>query len=156
MDKFPSSHIVKIGIVVRDIEKAVKAYADLFDIPAPEIKQARTDFTPKPGEKTPHTVFRGKEGRDRIKTARVLIEPIYIELIEPVDDFGPWHEFLQTRGPGVFMMATEAKSGFAEVERFMAAKGMPMFHKTEKGSQRYGYFETADKLGITLEFKELD
>jgi hypothetical protein len=38
----------------------------------------------------------------------------------------------------------------------MARKGMPIFHKTEKGTQRDGYFETAEQLGITLEYKEID
>jgi hypothetical protein len=161
MDKFPTNHIVKIGIVVRDIEKAVQAYAALFDIPFPEIHPAKPagplPTEPlTPGGKIPNTVFRGKNGMDRIKTAVIKLEPIYIELAEPVDDFGPWHEWLEKKGPGVCWMATEAYSGFSEVEDFMAHKGMPIFHKTEKGTQRYGYFDTADKLGVTLEFKELD
>jgi hypothetical protein len=155
LKKFPTTHMIKIGIVVRDVEKAAQAYADLFDIPVPVVKQPR-EWKQVPGEKTPGTVFRGKQGYDKIKTAQIKLEPIYIELIEPVDDFGPWHEFMEQHGPGVFFMATEAPSGFGDVEALMAAKGMPIFHKTEKGTQRYGYFDTAEKLGITLEFKEID
>ena len=161
MEKFPTKRIVKIGIVVRDIEKTVKEYAALFDIPVPEIRPARPAGPPPvesdlPGGKVPGTVFRGKKGMDRIKTAVIPLEPIYIELAQPVDDFGPWHEFLEKNGPGVFWMAAEAPQGFSEVEEMMARKGMPIFHKTEKGTQRYGYFETAQHLGVTLEFKEID
>jgi hypothetical protein len=161
MDKFPTNHVVKIGIVVRDIEKTVRAYADLFDIPLPEIRPARPAgaIPPEPsvpGGKTPGTVFRGKRGMDRIKTAVIKLEPIYLELAQPVDDFGPWHEWLEKHGPGVYWIATESLNGFSEVEEMMARKGMPIFHRTEKGTQRYGYFETAEQLGVTLEFKELD
>jgi hypothetical protein len=161
MEKFPTNRIVKIGIVVHDIEKTARAYAALFDIPAPEIRPAKAPgplpTEPEhPGGKVPSTVFRGKKGLDRIKTARIMLEPVYIELIQPVDDFGPWHEYLEKHGPGVFFMAAEAPGGFCEVEELMARKGMPIFHRTEKGSQRYGYFETAEQLGITLEYKEID
>jgi hypothetical protein len=159
MDKFPTNRIVKIGIVVEDIEKAVKAYADLFDIPLPEIRPPKPAGSPpaeppEPGR--PGTVFRGKPGTDRIKTAVIKLNPVYLELAQPVDDFGPWHEWLKKRGPGVYWIATEGSGGFSDVEEMMARKGMPIFHKTEKGAQRYGYFETADLLGVTLEFKELD
>jgi hypothetical protein len=161
MEKFPTNHIVKIGIVVRDIEKAVKSYAALFDIPLPEIRPARPAGPPPvepevPGGKVPYTIFRDKKGVARIKTAKIMLEPIYIELAQPVDDFGPWHEYLEKHGPGVFFMSAEAPGGFAGVEEMMARKGMPIFHKTEKGTERYGYFETMEQLGITLEYKEID
>jgi len=161
MDKFPTKRIVKIGIVVKDIEKTVKEYADLFGIPVPQVRPARPAGPPLtepeiPGAKVPGTVFRGIKGMDRIKTAVIPLEPIYIELAQPVDDFGPWHEFLEKHGQGPFWMATEAPGGFNEVEEMMARKGMPIFHKAEKGTQRYGYFETWEQLGIALEFKEID
>jgi hypothetical protein len=161
MDKFPTDRIVKIGIVVKDIERAVRAYADLFDIPLPEIRPPKSvDFLltghRTTGEEAPGAVFRGKRGMDRIKTAVIKLKPVYLELVQPVDDFGPWHEWLENRGPGVYWIASESFNGFDEVEEMMIRKGMPIFHKTEKGTQRYGYFETADLLGVTLEFKELD
>jgi hypothetical protein len=155
MDKFPTNHMIKIGIVVRDIEDAVNAYADVFNIPIPEIKPPR-EWKQMPGEKAPGTIFRGRRGFDKIKSARIALDPFYIELIEPADDFGPWYEYLQKHGPGVFFMAAEASAGFSDVEEMMAKKNMPIFHKAEKGTQRYGYFDTFDKLGITLEFKEID
>ncbi|GHV36210.1 lactoylglutathione lyase [Spirochaetia bacterium] len=156
MDKFPTNHIVKIGIVVRDIEKAVQYYAKLFNIPAPEIHHPR-DRKPEPetGNK-PGSVFRGKTEVGQIITAVVKLEPIYIELIQPLGGPSPWEEFIQQHGEGVHYMAFEAPSGFSDVENFMAQNGVPIYHKTEKGTQRYGYFETHDKLGITMEFKEID
>jgi hypothetical protein len=155
MEKFPTNHIVKIGVVVKDIEKAAKVYAGLFDIPIPEIHYPK-EHKQEPGGKVPGTIFRGKKEPARCITAVVKLEPIYIELIQPLDEPSPWNEFLQEKGPGVHYMAFESPSGFTEVEDLMAKKGMPIYHKTEKGAQRYGYFETAAQLGITLEFKEID
>jgi hypothetical protein len=160
MEKFPTNHIVKIGIVVGDIEKSVKTYADIFDIPVPEIRLPKPaeplSIEPQGPRRVPGTVFRGKQGMDRIKTAVIKLEPVYLELAQPVDDFGPWHEWLEKHGPGAYWIALEGFDGFSGVEEMMARKGMPVFHKTEKGTQRYGYFETLDLLGVTLEFKELD
>jgi hypothetical protein len=147
--------MVKIGIVVKDIEKTVQVYADLFDIPTPEIHYPR-EHKQEPGGKAPGTIFRGKKEPSRCITAVVKLEPIYIELIQPLDEPSPWNEFLRAKGSGVHYMAFESPSGFTEVEDLMVKKGMPIYHKTEKGTQRYGYFETADQLGITLEFKEID
>ena len=52
MDKFPSTNIVKIGIVVKDIEKAVKKYAAIFNVPLPEIRYPQ-ERKPVDGGKTP-------------------------------------------------------------------------------------------------------
>ena len=155
MDKFPSNHIVKIGIVVNDLEAAVKAYAKLFNIPEPEIHLPTTHVKVE-GGREPGSIYRGQEVSGKCKTAMIPLEPIYIELIEALDEPSPWTEFKQKYGQGVHYMAFEAASGFSDVENLMAAQGMPIYHKTEKGKQRYGYFDTEDTLGITVEFKEID
>ena len=37
----------------------------------------------------------------------------------------------------------------------MKSRGMPMYYKHEKGTMRYGYFESIANLGVTLELKEM-
>lgn len=154
MEHFPTNHIVKIGVVVKDIEKAVKYYEDLFDIEPPKIHLPKPR-TAKPGEREPYTIYRGKKMETRCKTAVVKLEPIYLELIEPLDEPSPWKEFQDKHGQGVHYVAFVA-DGFEETETFMADKGISMIQKTEKGTQRYGYFDTEEQLGITLELKEMD
>ncbi len=155
MDKISTNRMVKIGIIVDDIEKAVEYYADLFNIPKPEVKTPKPKNTmPVEGNK-PYTWYRGEYRTARCKTAVVGIEPIYIELIEPLDEPSPWTEFKEKHGQGVHYMAFNIDD-FKGHEELMEKKGMPIYHKTEKGKERYGYFETASKLGITLEFKEID
>jgi hypothetical protein len=45
-------------------------------------------------------------------------------------------------------------NGFQQNIDFMAAQGYPVIFAQEKGYERYAYFDTADKLGVTLEIKE--
>ncbi|MCL2094127.1 MAG: VOC family protein [Treponema sp.] len=156
MEKFPTSHIVKIGIVVKDLEAAAKKYAEIFGIPVPKINFPSQEKLDEDAKGEPASVFRGSKAHTRCITTVINLEPIHIELIQPVAEPSPWTEFLDAKGQGVHYMAFEAPEGFKEVEDFMASKGVPIYHKTEKGSSRYGYFETAEELGITVEFKEID
>lgn len=146
--------MVKIGIVVEDIEKAAQYYADLFNIPKPEVKYPNPPPAPVEGNK-PYSCYRGEYRTTRCKTANIKLEPIYIELIEPLDEPSPWTEYKEKHGQGVHYMAFNIDD-FQGHEELMKQKGMPIYHKTEKGKERYGYFETYSKLGITVEFKEID
>ena len=81
--------------------------------------------------------------------------PVTVELIEPVDQESPWAEFLRERGEGIFSLVFTVKDFDAHVER-LAAEGMPIYHRGEYGSGRYAYFESQDKLGITLCIQEIE
>jgi methylmalonyl-CoA/ethylmalonyl-CoA epimerase len=93
LEKISTNHMVKIGIVVANLEEAVSYYTDLFDLPT----QAPHDQQPQ-GKKqtegnTPYVWYRGEYRNARCRTAVIPIEPIYLELIEPLDEPSPWTEF---------------------------------------------------------------
>lgn len=152
MEKISTNHIVKIGIVVDDIEKAAEYYAELFKIDKPFIRVPDPNKAPDPKA---YKWYKGEYRSFRIKTAVVKLEPIYIELVEPIDDNSPWADFKKKHGSGVQFMAFNI-DGFEEHLNLMEHKGMPAFLKEEKGKERYAYFDTAALLGVTLEFKEID
>jgi hypothetical protein len=153
IEKISTNKIVKIGIVVPDIEKAAKHYAEVFNIDVPEIRIPKTDA---PVDPRAYTVFKGERKEHvRCKTAIVPLEPIYIELIEPFDQPSPWSEFLDAHGQGVHYLAFNIE-GFEEHVEFMNRNDMPVIQKTEKGHERYAYFDTVEKLGVTIEVKEVD
>lgn len=152
MDKISTDQIVKIGIVVDNIEEAVKHYAEIFNIDVPSIRVPRTDVQPDPRA---YTMLRGEYRNVRCKTAIVPLKPIYIELIEPYHEPSPWNEFKAKHEQGVHYVAFNIE-GFNEHIELMEERGMPVIQKTEKGHERYAYFDTESKLGITLEFKEVD
>lgn len=152
MDKISTNQIVKIGIVVSDIEQAVAHYSALFNIPAPEIRTPNPNAVPPPNAST---WYRGADRAAKCRTAVIRLEPIYIELIEPLEGASPWSEFKQAHGQGVHYLAFNIE-GFQDHIDLLNASGMPVYYKQDKGKERYAYFETADQLGVTLEFKEID
>jgi len=152
MEKISTNKIVKIGIVVEDIEQAARYYADLFHIEMPEIKIPKPNTNLNPNS---NTWFRGESQASKCKTAIIPLNPIYIELIEPIDEKSPWGEFKKQHGQGVHYLAFNI-DGFQEHIDLMSRKEMPVYYTQDKGKERYAYFETIKQLGVTLEFKEID
>ncbi|GGE31424.1 lactoylglutathione lyase [Pullulanibacillus camelliae] len=151
MNNILSKDIVKIGIVVQNIEQAVLEYAKLFDIDVPEVK-VPTLSTEQTANK--NNLYRGEYRQTGCKTAVIPLRPVYIELIEPLNHPSPWTEFQEKHGQGVHYLAFNI-DGFEEHANFMESQGIGMIQKTEKGHERYAYFETEDRLGVTIEFKEI-
>ncbi|WP_163538167.1 VOC family protein [Gracilibacillus sp. YIM 98692] len=151
METISTKKIMKIGVVVEDIEKSAKAYAELFGLEEPVIKVPDLSVPSTPDG--PHTIYKGEYRTTGCKTAVIPVEPIYIELIEPLNHPSPWTEFQEKHQQGVHYLAFNI-DGFAEHAAFMESKDMPVVQKTEKGHERYAYFDTEKTLGVTIEFKE--
>jgi methylmalonyl-CoA/ethylmalonyl-CoA epimerase len=151
MDKI-ATDVVKIGIVVNNIEEAARRYAELFNIEPPAIRIPDPNAPVNPAA---YKLYKGERRQTRIKTAVIKLKPIFIELIEPIDENSPWSDFRDEHGQGVQFVAFHVE-GFDEHLALMERKGMPSFFREEKGKERYAYFETESALGITLEFKEID
>jgi methylmalonyl-CoA/ethylmalonyl-CoA epimerase len=155
VERISTNHMVKIGIVVDNIEKAVQYYADIFNIEKPEIHVHDHTKDPVPtSDEGAYTWYDGEYRNYSIKVAMVMLEPIYIELIEPFDEPSPWTEFKKRHGQGVHYMAFDVE-GFQDHIDLMERNGMKLIQKTEKGPERYAYFDTVPKLGLTVEFKEI-
>jgi catechol 2,3-dioxygenase-like lactoylglutathione lyase family enzyme len=141
-----SNVVIQIGIVVKDIEKTSKAYAELLglDIPKWEI----TD----PVEIS-HTQYRGKPSKARAKLAFFELGNIVIELIEPVAGPSTWQEFLGTKGEGVHHIAFEIKSMDKQIASLKAI-GVPLIQRGDYAGGCYSYLDGAPKLGVILELLE--
>ena len=143
---FGQGTIVQIGVVVRDIEKASAAYADLLGVPAP--KWSWTD-----AEDKAHTQFKGKPSPARAKLAFIELKNITLELIEPDQNPSTWREFLDAKGEGVHHLAFEVK-GMDGQTALLEKKGMPLLQKGDYEGGRYAYIDGAAKLGLILELLE--
>jgi hypothetical protein len=153
MGKLNSTTIVKIGVVVRNIEDVAKRYGELFNVPTPKVNIPDPEKPVNPGT---YKRFRGKEYKVLLKHTRIDLDPIYLEVIEPYDDTpSPWLEHLNKFGPSVCFISFFIK-GFREEIQIMANQGYPQIFEEEKGHERYAYFDTLEKLGITVELKERD
>lgn len=154
MEAISNKNIVKLGIVVNNVEEAAKYYAKIFGMEVPPVSEPGPEAPPDPTGRS-YVWYNGSDRKPRCKYAKIYTEPIYLELIEPLPDVpNPFTEFLEKRGPGVFFIAFYVE-GFGEHIRFMEDLAMPLTFKHDKGHERYAYFDTIAKLGVTLEFKEV-
>ena len=145
-EAFGSRVVCQIGLVVRDIEKSAKAYADLFGVDVP-------DWSLTDPEEKAHTRYRGKSTEGRAKLAFFQVGEVSLELIEPVGGPSTWQEFLETKGEGVHHMAFQIK-GMDEQVAILEKKGMPLVQRGDYTGGCYGYIDSSSQLGVILELLE--
>lgn len=138
--------ICQIGLVVRDIERTAKAYADLFRMDMPSI------ITTDP-EETAHTKFRGAPTQARAKLAFFKMGDISLELIEPVGEPSTWKEFLDEHGEGVHHIALRI-DGMERVLTFLEGKGISAIQRGDYTGGRYAYVDSAPSLAVIIELLE--
>lgn len=143
---FGGGVITQIGLVVKDIEKTSKAYADFLGVDSPE------SFLTDTVEKA-HTEFKGESTEARAKLVFFQLENITIELIEPVGGPSTWQDFLETKGEGIHHIAFEIKRMEKKI-RLLAGKDMPLLQSGDYEGGRYSYIESTKQLGTILELLE--
>jgi methylmalonyl-CoA/ethylmalonyl-CoA epimerase len=153
MEHIDNRNLIKIGILVDDIEEAAKQYSMLFGMDMPAIRIPDLTRVPQHTE-SGYTWYRGKFIAGRVKLANMQMGPVTVELLEAYDEPGPWNEFKQQHAQGVHFI-TFTVAGFEQHIDFVESKGFPLAHKGEYGSGRYCYFDTIEKLGVTLGLQEL-
>ncbi|MDR2102977.1 MAG: VOC family protein [Treponema sp.] len=87
---------IQIAIIVRDIEKAARTWAELFDVPVPPIRVSERG----PQE---NLTYRGKKADYGLKLALINAKDrgFVIELHEPLGGESTFQEFLDKHGQGV-------------------------------------------------------
>ena len=138
--------ICQIGLVVRDIERSAKAYADVFGMEMPKI--IVTD-----PEELAHTKFRGASTHARAKLAFFKMGQLSLELIEPVGEPSTWKEFLDAHGEGVHHIAFQVE-GMDQVLEFLEGKGISVVQRGDYTGGRYSYVGSAPVLGVIIELLE--
>lgn len=138
--------VVQVGIVVKDIEKASRAYAEILGLEVPAW--SLTDTYDKA-----HTEFRGKPSEARAKLVFFELENLTIELIEPVGGPSTWREFLDEHGQGVHHIAFEVK-GMDEKIKLLGDRGISLLQKGDYEGGRYAYVDGTKNLAVILELLE--
>lgn len=140
--------ITQIGLIVRDIEKTARTYAEVFGVDVPPINW--TD----PVEKA-ETEYRGSSSLARARLAFFDMGSLQLELIEPDEHPSTWREFLDKHGEGVHHIAFNIK-GMKERIELLSENGMPLVQKGEYTGGRYAYVDTVPQLKVMLELLEND
>ena len=137
--------ICQVALVVRDVKATAKAYADLFDMPMPEIVQV-------PLPEIAHTEVRGKPSKTRAQIAVFRLGQIVLELTQPDEEPSSWKEFLETHGEGVHHIAfmTEDRD---KVVQYFAEQNMPVRHYGEYPGGNYTVFDCAELFKVLIQVK---
>ncbi|MBN2411380.1 VOC family protein [candidate division KSB1 bacterium] len=145
-DILGTQKVTQIGLIVKDIEKSSRAYAEFFGMEQPEI------IITDPLEKA-NTNYKGNSTTARAKLAFFNFDNITIELIEPVGEPSTWQDFLTTNGDGVHHIAFEVKDAGDKISQ-LEKKGMPLIQRGDYEGGCYNYIETTPQLGVLVELLE--
>ena len=130
---FAGASVQHVGLVVHDINTAVKDYADFLGVPVPEVGEARTI-----------QYVDSYEG-DHSAWARIAMfgmGDILLDLVEPVGGASPWRNHLDRAGEGLQHVCIEVDDVAPAVQELLRRGGTP---------ETTSYVNMVDALGITFE-----
>jgi methylmalonyl-CoA/ethylmalonyl-CoA epimerase len=109
--KSPFSKLAHVGVVVRDMDKAIERLSSLGIGPFEAISVPPA--TGKP-------LFRGRpfDLDLKVKGLAAKIGEVKLELLQPVDGDSPWKEFLDSKGEGIHHIAFAVDDIDKEVAKF--------------------------------------
>lgn len=140
---------LQIGIVVRDLDTAMRTYIDEHGIGPWEV----VEFHAGEAESL-HEHGRPVDRSWRLATA--MVGTVQWELIEPLDDESDYARFLAERGGGVHHIAVRP-TNFDQAVAEIAVKGKePVLSGTFGPDIRVAYLPTEDDLGVIVEIFSLD
>ena len=144
---FLKNGIAQVGLVVKDLDRAVEAYWNLFGI-------GPWHFYTYGKPLVKRMTYHGQPTEYRMRVALSWLGPLRIELIEILDGDTVYDEFVRKHGYGVhhFGLLVEdmedaiAQAKTAGLEMTMDGAGFGL-----DGDGHYAYLETEDLIGTTLE-----
>jgi methylmalonyl-CoA/ethylmalonyl-CoA epimerase len=139
---------VQVGLVVRDIEAAAKAWAELLGLPVPPVSV--TDLVD-----VAHTEYQQQPTPARAKLAFLKLGQVSLELIEPLGEPSTWNDQLASHGESLHHLAFVVQ-GLAERLPGLAAAGMPVVQRGDYKGGRYVYLDARERLGAVVELLEND
>jgi methylmalonyl-CoA/ethylmalonyl-CoA epimerase len=137
------NEVNQIGIVVRDVEKAMKNYADFFGITFPKV------FFPDYFNK----MYRGQPSDFSMKIALGMMGNLQIELIEVLRGKTIYEEFLERNGEGLHHLGFVVKDMDKRVET-LRDLGIGVLMSGERVGAKFAYMDTEPIVGVIFEFIE--
>jgi methylmalonyl-CoA/ethylmalonyl-CoA epimerase len=134
---------LQIGIVVRDLDVAMRAYVDDYGIGPWDVYE----FNPT-NAKDLHEYGRPVERSWRL--AITMVGQVMWELIEPLDDESVYARFLADKGEGVHHIAVATPS-FDDAVAAQAEKGNSLPLSGEFNGGKVAYLPTERDLGVIIE-----
>ena len=141
--------VCQIGLLVHDIEKTSKDWAEFLGVDVPNISITGT-------REEAQTKYMGKDSDARAKLAFFPVGPnVTVELIEPDKTPSTWRNDLDKNGEGFHHVAFVIK-GMKEKIEICGKQGFKLLQTGEYTGGRYAYIDANDKLKLVLELLEND
>ncbi len=138
----------QIGLVVPDIEAAVRAWATILGVPEPTILITDTvDLA--------HTEYKGQATPAQAKLAFFPMGQITLELIQPLGEPSTWNDQLVQHGASLHHIAFEIKGMGARIAE-LDEHGLKLVHRGDYTGGRYAYLDGQEKFGAVIELLEND
>jgi catechol 2,3-dioxygenase-like lactoylglutathione lyase family enzyme len=139
--------VCQIAVVVRDLERSARAYADFLGLPVPAF------ITTAPGHEVGQT-YDGRPSDARCRLAFFELENTTIELIQPLGGPSSWQAVLDAQGEGIHHIAFQV-TDTAGKTRTLAERGIPLLHQGgDPRTGQFSYFDARTTLGIIVETLE--
>ena len=136
--------IVQIGVVVEDIQKAMKQYWDILGLGPWRIHTyaLQTGMT--------HMTIRGKPKRYGMKLAIAYVGNTMWELIEPLEGPSIYKDFLREKGRGLHHLQC-AVGDYQQAVEALEKKGIGSMMSGTNPQAAFNYLDTEKELGVILE-----
>jgi len=141
-----SKTITQVAVVVKDIDNARIAWAQVLGVKAPEVSIAESNFS-RP------TLYKGNPSDAKAKLAFFAMDNLQIELIQPLGGKSTWQEFLDKNGEGIHHIAFQVKD-INGMEKKFELQGMPTVQRGGWDGGAYSYIDASKNLGCILELLE--
>lgn len=128
-----------VGVIVPDVDKAAREYADVLGIPVPQTRE----FT---GVPFPDDYTGDRNAHPKVTT--IQLANMSIELLQPIGGKSPWRDHLDQFGPGLHHIAFGVPDVAQAVAQLQAAGGKYVLGKA--GFQA-AYVDLKPILGFTAE-----
>lgn len=141
-----SKKVAQVAVVVKDIDKARNAWAQILGVKAPDVSVAESHFS-RP------TLYMGNPSDAKAKLAFFEMDNLQIELIQPLGGKSTWQEFLDKNGEGIHHIAFQVKN-IDRVEKEFALLKMPTVQLGGWDGGAYSYIDSSKEIGCILELLE--
>jgi len=130
----------QVGIVVSDIEKAVRYFSSLWNVGPFRFLQVDV----------PDAILHGKQTPLRTKLAFAQVGPIELELIEPGEGESIYREFLRAKGEGLHHLRITVSDIEKEVAKW-EERCIGILQSADTPMVRFAYMDTEGIIGTILE-----
>ena len=144
-DRIMLKEIVHVCVVVKDVEKTAKEYAEKFGVGPWRIREVETPAT--------RASVRGEAVSYRLKFGHAKMGPISLELVETLEGRTVYQEFLEEHGEGLHHIGVPTPLPFdAELEKWgrLGIEALQV-NKMESPEEGWAYMDTQGSIGCILE-----